>query len=101
MPSRDDDKPLQSLAAASDGDRHADESTARLRQSLEAIESKLQRPDGWQGLANWLDEVEEALTAIDDSSLEKTRGDIRRLIDELLELNAHVQNVLRLKQLLS
>ncbi len=82
-------------------EQEAGDPTVALRRSLEAIDAKLQRPDGWEGLSAWLDDVESALKAVDLDELEKTRSDIRDVIDELLEINAHVQNVLRLKQLFS
>ncbi|RMD84289.1 MAG: hypothetical protein D6815_04535 [Candidatus Dadabacteria bacterium] len=74
---------------------------ATLRRSLEELEAKLGRPDGWEGLSAWLDQVEQALAAIDTARIDATRSEIRLLIDELLDLNARVQNLLRLKRLLS
>ncbi len=96
----DDERKTGSDLDASEAQETGDPTLA-LRRSLEAIDAKLQRPDGWEGLSAWLDEVESILKAVDLEEIEKTRSDIRDVIDDLLEINAHVQNVLRLKQLLS
>lgn len=52
-------------------------------------------------MIGWLHEAEDLLQATSGAELDRTRNEIRELIDELLELNAKVQNVVRLKQLFS
>ena len=72
-----------------------------LRRDLEALETKLQTADGISGLADWLGEVEAVIGAIPDRDLDGTRGEIREVIDKLLQINAEVQNLVRLKKLLA
>lgn len=95
------DEPKEAVRSQPREEPASTDPTLALRRSLEAIEAKLQRPDGWEGLSAWLDQVEAALKAVDAGEIDRTRGEIRQLIDDLLAINADVQNVLRLKQLLS
>lgn len=68
---------------------------------LSALESKLASAEGVSGLATWLREVEQMVSAIEAREIGDTRNEIRAVIDKLLEINAEVQNLLRLKKLLS
>jgi hypothetical protein len=52
-------------------------------------------------LATWLREVEQMVSAIEAREIGDTRNEIREVIDKLLQINAEVQNLLRLKKLLS
>jgi len=78
-----------------------DDVTAELERALSALGSKLETVDGMDGVSGWLRQVEEAIAAISRDGMSTTREEIRMLIDELMELNAAVQNLARLKQLLS
>jgi hypothetical protein len=88
-----------------DGNRSRDsevESTVGIASSkLSALESKLESAEGVSGLATWLREVEEMVSAIKAQEIGDTRNEIREVIDKLLQINAEVQNLLRLKKLLS
>jgi uncharacterized membrane-anchored protein len=78
-----------------------DDVTAELEHALSALGSKLEGVDGMDGVSGWVRQVEEAIAAIPRDGIRTTRDEIRSLIDELMELNAAVQNLARLKQLLS
>ena len=73
---------------------------ARLRDALSVLESKLQGAAGIDGIADWFRRAERIVAVTSDEELERTRKDIRELIEKLLELNAQVQNIARLKHLL-
>ena len=82
--------------------RHEDhDAVARLRDALGVLESKLHGADGIDGIADWFRRAERIVQATSDDELERTRRDIRELIEKLLELNAQVQNIARLKHLLA
>ncbi len=74
---------------------------AELEDAIASLEDKLSSGAGIDGLAHWLREVESAVTALENSGLDQTRDDIRSVIDRLLGINAEIQNVVRLKKLLS
>ena len=105
MPDRDDSRPVP-LRAVGDPEAArtrvpADDPVAQLGSTIDALESKLQSAEGLGGMIGWLHEAEDLLQATSGAELDRTRNEIRELIDELLELNAKVQNVVRLKQLFS
>lgn len=74
---------------------------ARLETALSQLEAKIASSDGVSGILEWMRQVEDVVNSTSTHDLEQTRSEIRSLIDELLEINAHVQNIARLKQLLS
>ena len=80
---------------------HEDEPTARLRDALSALDAKLHASDGFEGVSTVLREAERIVGATSDEEIERTRAEIRELIDRLLEINAEVQNVARLKRYLA
>lgn len=96
-----DDRPLRAVDGVSNGPPAADDPTARLREALHSLDAKIGSPDGSTDLGRWLQEVEEVVAGIQTREIETTREEIRDMIDQLLELNAQVQNLVRLKQLLS
>ena len=73
---------------------------ARLRDALSVLDSKLQGTDGVDGNAQWFRRAERLVQVTSDEELERTRKDIRELIEKLLELNAQIQSIARLKHLL-
>jgi hypothetical protein len=73
---------------------------ARLRAALAVLDSKLHGAHGVDGIADWFRRAERIVQVTSDEELERTRKDIRELIEKLLELNAQVQNIARLKHLL-
>ncbi len=75
-------------------------SADRLAVALHALDGKLQVQDGLDGLAVWIERVAAAVAPVSSEVIERARADTRTLIDQLLELNAEVQNLIRLKQLL-
>jgi hypothetical protein len=89
------------------GDGHGPESeptadaTAGIRAALGVIDTRVQFPGGIDGISDWIRSVSAIVDTIAGEDLERTRGEIRDAIDQLLELNAHIQNLVRLKQLLS
>ncbi len=72
-----------------------------LREALTVLESKLQSAEGPTDLAQWLREVETAVAALPGRQVSHTCDEIKELIHHLLSLNAQVQNLMRLKQLLA
>ena len=101
MPSSDDrsgDPPNVHRLGA---DSTAADLTAGLEQALGALESKMQSSEGLESLAAWLHEVDEAIASIERSDLDRTCEEIKSLIDQLLGINAHIQNLKRLKKLLA
>jgi hypothetical protein len=101
MPERDESRPpilrpVELHRPHDDGDP-----TASLRDALATLDSKLHATDGLEGIAEWLRQAERLIAATSLERIEATRRDIRELIDELLELNAKIQNIARLKHLLS
>jgi len=82
-------------------DQAVNSSVDALEEAVSALESKLNSGAGIDGLAAWLRDVEATVTALEDSELDRTRDDIRGVIDRLLGINAEIQNVVRLKKLLS
>jgi hypothetical protein len=78
-----------------------DDAVDGLESAIATLETKLGGNDGIDGLAAWLRNVEETISALRDSDLEHTRDDIRTVIDQLLGVNAEIQDVVRLKKLLS
>ena len=105
MPDQDDTPPasLRAVGPKPEGkaDERSEDPTAALQDALTALDGKLQFPDGVDGIAGWMHDVAAAVESISTENVELTRTEIRNLIDELLELNAQVQNLVRLKQLLS
>ena len=99
MPDREESRrtSLRAVAAAS-GDH--DDTTAALREALGALESKLAGAGGISRVADWLRRTERVLEGVSDAQIERTRREIRELIDHLLELNAQVQTLVRLKRML-
>jgi hypothetical protein len=84
------------------GDRaHDDPAVEQLDRALVSLEAKLGGQDGIEGLAQWLREVEATVAALRDADLDRTRDDIRSVIDRLLSVNAEIQDIVRLKKLLS
>jgi len=57
--------------------------------------------EGFDRIGRWMDQMEEIVAGISVTGVEKTRSDIRELIEKLLRINAELQNVARLKKLLS
>ena len=96
-----DGRPLRAVAGAPDGPAPAHDPTAGLREALGTLQAKVRSPDGSVDLGQWLQEVEAVIDGIRTREIDATREEIRRMIDQLLELNAQVQNLVRLKQLLS
>ena len=95
------DRPLRAVdRASSDGSSSENDPTARLREALGTLNAKIRSPEGSTDLGQWLQEVEEVVAGIRTREIEATREEIRSMIDHLLELNAQVQNIVRLKQLL-
>jgi hypothetical protein len=95
-------EPAESLDQAQPSETERDEDGVDgLESAVAALESKLDSGAGIDGLAAWLREVEATLKALEDSDLDTTRDDIRGVIDRLLGINAEIQNVVRLKKLLS
>lgn len=95
-------EPAESLVQTQPSEAKRDEdSVDGLENAVAALESKLNSGAGIDGLADWLREVEATLKALEDSDLDTTRDDIRGVIDRLLGINAEIQNVVRLKKLLS
>jgi len=74
---------------------------AALEAALSQLEAKITSSDGVSGVLEWMRQVEHVVNSTSTRDLDQTRNEIRALIDELLEINAHVQNIARLKQLLS
>lgn len=72
-----------------------------LEDAVTSLEAKLASGEGIDGLAGWLREVEATVTALKDAELDRPRDDIRSVIDRLLGINAEIQNIVRLKKLLS
>jgi hypothetical protein len=75
--------------------------TARLRDTLGVLDAKLRGAEGVDGVVTWLRRAERIVAAISSEEVERTRREIRELIEKLLALNAQVQSIARLKQLLS
>lgn len=102
-----DDRPLRAVTDACEGagreDRPAvrEDPTTGLREALDALETKVRTPDGTKDLSRWLRDVERIVAEIRSKEINATREEIRAMIDQLLELNAQVQNLVRLKQILS
>jgi len=88
-----------------DGEDRAVESdsdpTAGARRAIAEVGSKLRFSDGLDGITEWMDSVSAIVDGLSGEELDRTRAEIRSLIEQLLELNAQVQNLVRLKQLLS
>jgi len=101
MTEREDLK-LTALRSVDPARPQADEGdgTARVRAALASVESKLHAAAGFDGILAWLHQAERLVAATSDDELERTRRDIRALIEKLLTLNAKVQTVVRLKRLL-
>jgi hypothetical protein len=78
-----------------------DPSIEELDRALASLEDKLSGRDGIDGLAQWLRDVEATVTALRNADLDRTRDDIRGVIDRLLSVNAEIQDIVRLKKLLS
>jgi hypothetical protein len=100
MPERDESRP----AAVRPIELHrpsADDATARLREALGVLDSKLPSANGVDGIVEWLRRTERIVAATSDEEIEQTRREIRALIEKLLEINAQIQNIVRLKHLLS
>lgn len=104
-PVSEKDSPFQrpSVDARSAVTEHAEspDAVADLESSLSLLDEKLGSNAGVEGLAVWLREIEETIAALEDGGLDRARGDIRTVIDDLLGINAELQNVVRLKKLLS
>ena len=94
-----DDRRLQAVDPAGNGP--ASDPTAGLRDALDTLETKVASPDGSTDLGAWLREIEELVAGIRAAEIDATREEIRGVIDQLLELNAQIQNLVRLKQLLT
>ena len=80
-----------------------DEPTAALREALDVLEAKLGGDGtlGLEGLEGWLGDVDALVARIRSQELEGTREEIRALVDRLLDLNAQIQMLGRMKRLLS
>jgi len=102
MSEREDPRPT-SLRSVEPQRLHADDGdgTARVRAALDVVQSKLHAAAGFDGILTWLHQAERLVAATSDNELERTRRDIRELIEKLLTINAKVQTVVRLKRLLS
>ena len=96
-----DDKRLQAVDGPTDGRQTKSDPTAGLREALGTLEAKVSSPDGSTDLGDWLREIEEVVAGIRAAEIDATREEIRGVIDQLLELNAQIQNLVRLKQLLT
>ena len=98
MPDREESKrtALRAVSAARGAD---DDATAALRDALSALESKLAAAGGVLRVADWLRRTERLVDGVSDAQIERTRREIRELIDHLLEVNAQVQMLVRLKRM--
>lgn len=102
MTRSDGDKPdPPKLLRLETGQAGEEDPSGDLAEALELLQAKLQSPDGVGELAEWLGEVESAVTAIPGIAVSQTCDEIKELIHQLLSLNAQVQNLMRLKRLLS
>jgi hypothetical protein len=88
---RDPDRPAPSPT-------HAADSAARLQHALDALESGI--GDGMHGLAGRIEGALETVAAVSAGDVAASREEIRALTGELLELNARIQKLARLKRLL-
>jgi hypothetical protein len=98
MPDREESRrtALRAVAAARSEN---DDTTVALREALGALESKLATAGGVTRVAEWLRRTERLLEGVSDAQIERTRREIRELIDHLLELNAQIQTLVRLKRM--
>ena len=98
MPDREESKrtALRAVSAARGADGDA---TAALREALSTLESKLATAGGVSRVADWLRRTERVVEGVSDAQIERSRREIRELIDHLLELNAQVQTLVRLKRM--
>jgi hypothetical protein len=78
-----------------------DQPAAQLRAALQDLHDKAGTDGDPEWIAEWLSEVEEIVAGVRSKDLDVTREELGELISGLLELNAEVQNLTRLKQLLS
>lgn len=101
MPDREDLRPT-TLRTVDPLRPQTDEgdATLRVRAAVDAVNAKLHGPGGFDGIIAWLHQAERIVAATSDDELERTRRDIREVIEKLLALNAEVQTVARLKRLL-
>lgn len=101
MSDHEDARPI-SLRAVEPSGQQADEvePTSRVRAALDVVDAKLHAAAGFDGIIAWMLQAERLVAATSDDEIERTRRDIRELIEKLLSLNAEVQTVTRLKRLL-
>ena len=83
------------------GPSGGEDPAARLRTALKDLHDNAGTDGDPEWIANWLAEVEEIVARVRAKDLDTTREELGELISGLLELNAEVQNLTRLKQLLS
>ena len=101
MPERDESRPAALRTVELHRPLVENDPTARLRDALGVLDAKLHAADGMGGVLGWLERAERIVAATSDEELERTRREIRELIEKLLDLNAQIQNIARLKHLLS
>ncbi len=98
---RDESRPTSLRAVELHPQRGDHDGIARLRDALAVLDSKLDGMDGIDGIAEWFRRAESIVRGTSEEEIGRTRKDIRELIEKLLELNAQVQNIARLKHLLA
>jgi hypothetical protein len=101
MTERDESRPAALRAVELQRPSVENDPTIRLRDALALLDAKLRAADGVDGVLGWLRRAEQVVAATSHEELERTRREIRDLIEKLLDLNAQIQNIARLKHLLS
>jgi len=82
----------------------ADDATASLAalvRAIDELEAAAGFRDGIHGLTEWLERVSAAIDSIPVDDVAGTREEVGALIERLLDLNARIQGLVRLKRLLS
>jgi hypothetical protein len=100
MSERDDPRPSALRAVESPRQQSTEtDTTLAARSALDVIDHRLHAVSGFDGILDWLRKTERIVAATSDAELARTRRDIRELIDRLLEVNANVQTIARLKRI--
>lgn len=92
---------LHAVPATKDGEAEARPTRGLEASPLAPDGSAAGAVEGFDRIGRWMEQMEEIVAGISVSGVEKTRSDIRELIEKLLRINAELQNVARLKKLLS
>ena len=101
MSERDESRPVALRTVELHRSHGDNDPTARLRDALGLLDAKLRSAEGVDGIVSWLRRAERIVAATSGEEIERTRREIRELIEKLLALNAQIQSIARLKQLLS